>query len=425
MANIQNNNYNLPAENFFGNSASNYTLIVRSQRQIDQLKESINSPFVKEIRTKDDFPTSVNGVIQLEDNVTYLVVTDVDLQGDRIECGQNNVITGWSSENCSLTSTGLTNALITSMNTVVIKFITFKDLQTCFDIQGSGMTALDWIGMNVFNVPTIGSFSNFSNLVLESCAFFNSSNMNIINSFDSFVMNTCLMSSTVNSGALINTNNTTICNRRIRIQDSVIISNGQSDGLNIDPSMTIGDERYILETVNFTNNGSGQSLTGLDYTSNKTLFNNCSGITNSAKFAHYYGQNNTTPTIITGQNIPAKANIVTISNPISQKFSFSDNRATYTGSGSGFFKILTTTSLTANSNNDQVSLYIAKNGVVETISKVTITSNAQNRVQNAVNSIPLQLSTNDYIELWVENNSDSSNITVTSLNVIIELLTIS
>lgn len=425
MANIQNNNYNLPAENFFGDSASNYTLIVRSQRQIEDLKEAIDSPFVREIRIKDDFPTPTNGIIQLEDNVTYLLVTDIDLEGDRIQCGQNNVITGWSSENCSLTSTGLTDPLITSTTTIVIKFITFKDVQTCFDIQGTGLTALDWIGVNIINVENIGDFNNFSNLVLTSCAFFNSLNMRFLGSFDSFVMDTCLMLANGSTGALIQTLSSTVCNRRIRIQNSVINTIGLSDGLSIDPLMTIGDERFILDKVNFGNFGTGVPLKGLDYSSNKASFTGCSGITNSAKFAHYYAQNNTLVTTIQSVDTPVKANIVTIGNTISQKFNFTDNRATYVGAGTQTFKVLSTCSITANSNNDQISIYVAKNGAIDPVSKITITSDSRNRVQNAVNCLPLQLSNGDYIEIWVENNTDSSNIVMTSLNVIVELLTIS
>lgn len=426
MANIQNNNYNLPAENFFGDTASNYTLIVRSQRQIDELKESIDSPFVKEIRTKDDFPTPTNGVITLEDNVTYLIVTDVDLQGDRIECGQNNVITGWSSENCSLTSTGLNPLfpLVYSEYTVVIKFITLKDVGTCFEIEGSGnMTALDWMAMNVVNVNNIGRFIMVNNLILTNCAFFNANNMVLEDSFDSFVMSTCLMSSTT-SGTLISTLPTTVCNRRIRIQDSAIILIGNSNGFNLDPATSIADEAYILNTVNFTNIGSGNTLVGTDYTSNKAEFSGCTGIINSAKFANYYALNNTTVTPIPGANIPVKANVVTFSNPISQKFTFTDNRATYTGGVRGFFKALTTLSLTANSNNDQISIYIAKNGSIINQSKITTTSDRNNRLQNVVAFTPVELDPNDYIEVWVENNSDGSNIRITSCNVMIETLTI-
>ncbi len=425
MPNILNNNYLPKAENYFGNSQSNYTLIVRSQRQIDELYTELEKQYCKVVSSKEDFPTPVNGVITLEDTYTYLVTTDVDLQGDRIVCGQSNVITGWSSENCSLTSTGLTDALITATHTVVIKFITFKDVQTCFDVQGLGITALDWLGVNVINVENIGDFNNFSNLVLTSCAFFNSLNMRLLGTFDSFVMDTCLMVSDGNAGSLISTDATTVCNRRIRIQDSVINTLGVSDGLAINVNMTIGDERFILDKVSFGNFGTGLPLNGLDYTSNKTLFTGCSGITNSAKFAHYYAQNNSLVTTIPSRDTPVKANMITIGNPISQKFDFIDNRATYVGSGLQTFKVLSTCSITANSNNDQISIYIAKNGVIDPVSKITITSDSRNRVQNAVNSLPIELSNGDYIELWVENNTDSSNIRVTSLNVIVELLTIS
>lgn len=426
MANILNNMsvYNTPATNTRSSTNTNYTLIQNLQWQIDNLP-TVDSDFVKYVTSKDDFPTSVNNLIQLDDNVSYVIETDVDLMGDWIECGLNNVILGYSSENCSITSTGIPTgrALIESQFTTVIRYISFKDVDTCFEFDGGGNTmALDWTGVNTYNVPNIGEFKNFDNLVFNLCAFIDSSNFIVDEGFDSFVMANSIMSS--GSGDCLRFTDDVVCSRRIRIQDTPIISYGTSNGINVGVNANIGAEQYILDKVNFTNVGTGSPLVGLDYTSNISEFNGCKGIINSAKFANYTALNNNLVTTITGSNIPTKANMVTTGNSISQKFSFTNNRATYTGGISGFFKVMTTVSITANSNNDQVSVYIAKNGAVVLDSQITTTSDSRSRLQNVVTFTPIELDPNDYIEIWVENNTDASNITVTSCNTLIESITI-
>src|SRR5574343_247173 len=93
---------------------------------IKETKDAINENFsevyenvidggIRFINSAEDFPEAVNGVITLEDNKTYFICGNIDLEGDRILCGQNTTILGGSSESCSLSSTGLSGtALITS-----------------------------------------------------------------------------------------------------------------------------------------------------------------------------------------------------------------------------------------------------------------------------------------------------------------------
>ena len=56
--------------------------------------EQGDTVFVSEV---GDFPASVGGVIQLEDNRTYFLTGNIDLLGSRLVGGQNTVIIGGSS----------------------------------------------------------------------------------------------------------------------------------------------------------------------------------------------------------------------------------------------------------------------------------------------------------------------------------------
>jgi hypothetical protein len=59
------------------------------------------------VASKSDLPSPVGGVITLLAEHTYYFTADVDLLGDRLLGSQDTVILGASSENCSITSTGL------------------------------------------------------------------------------------------------------------------------------------------------------------------------------------------------------------------------------------------------------------------------------------------------------------------------------
>jgi hypothetical protein len=94
-----------------------------------------------------DLPTPSSSVITLQANKTYIIAGNIDLVGNRLVAGGVCNIVGLSSETSFLTSTGLANGvpLITSIYTIVLEKITFKDVDTCIAINGNtNLVALDW-----------------------------------------------------------------------------------------------------------------------------------------------------------------------------------------------------------------------------------------------------------------------------------------
>jgi hypothetical protein len=80
-----------------------------------------------------------------------------------------------------------------------------------------------------------------------------------------------------------------------------------------------------------------------------------------------------------------------------------------------------TASVSATSNT-RLGLYIAKGGSVITNSENYTTAASTNRAENAMSQTVVSLSTNEYIEVFIENDSNSSDITVTDMSVIVEAL---
>lgn len=133
-----------------------------------------------------------------------------------------------------------------------------------------------------------------------------------------------------------------------------------------------------------------------------------------------YGMNgNNTQTVISTSSTPVKIDGVTTSSAITEKFLNTDNRSTYEGALTRTFKIHANLSLTSG-NNRQIAGYIYKNGVQLSESKAEVTTHGVGKPELMPIQTLVELTYTDFIEVWIENNSDTQNITVTELNVIIQ-----
>jgi len=368
-----------------------------------------------------NLPNAIAGVITLEDNYTYYIASTIDLVGNRLIGGSNTTIIGSSSENSILTSTGLGVGvpLLSSIYTTPIRHICIKDVDTAIEFDGStnpNDVALDWTGVNFVNVPNIGIVKDASNFIFDKGAFINSKGLSFDGTIGTVGFGNCLFSGDGLAGNLLELLSTCVITRRFIVIYSSIVAFGSTTGINVNVSATVPTETYILDTINFS--GGGTYLSGVMVNDNKTLFVNCKGIENTAEISQYYMNGNATTTTISSIGVAVKVAGTTTSSSITQKFTNTDNRATYIGSLTRFFKV--TASLSVESgNNNQIGVYIAKNGTLISESEVLGTTSGTGRGENIVAQTLVQLSENDYIEIFIENESSTNNITVTDLNVII------
>ena len=371
------------------------------------------------ISKKSDLPSSVNGVITLLDSVTYYFTTIVDLLGDRIVCGQNTVILGASSENCYIKSTGLSSstALITSVYSLPIRNISFTH-GTVFNLDGDGVTtALDWFGINFVNCTTIGTIKDYSNFLMGDSAFLNSSGLTFDGSIGTIAFGNCLFD-TSSGGTAITLPSTLTVSRRFRIIYSSFVTLSGETSLNVSTSATISDERYILDTVNFS--GGGTYISGVDQTSNKTLFTNCVNITNTAVNGQLYMQGNATATVISATNTFYKVLGTTSASTDNSKYSHSNNRLTNNANISRKYLIQCVLSFTSGSTHVcEFGFYDSKLGAVRTPSRTKVTSNAGGRAENVSFACVVSHSNGDYLEIHCSNTTSAQNITITDMNFVI------
>lgn len=96
-----------------------------------------------------------------------------------------------------------------------------------------------------------------------------------------------------------------------------------------------------------------------------------------------------------------------------------DNRLQYLGSKKRFFRVSGSASFQASSSGTIYVFFIAKNGVVINQSKVYLNSNSVNDILAPPIETIVELTTNDYIEVFAQRYSGTGNILTVSLNLVI------
>jgi len=373
------------------------------------------------VSSKDDLPTPVSGVIYLDDETTYFITTDVDLDGDRIVAGQDTSIIGGSSESCVLRSTGLTGvALITSLWSLPMRNVSVTaDVALDLDASGNPGAALDWFGVNFVDCPTIGTVANYANFIAQDCGFLNSAGMSFEGSIGTVGFSQCIFD--VSSGdTMLSLAASATITRRFRIIYSAFVAQTGETCLDVDVSSNIPVEGYILDTVSFS--GGGTYVSGVQHTDNKALWVNNKGINNSASLGFMTMSTNVTPTVVAEANVAYKAAGTTTLDSVTQKFEMPlDNRLSYVGAITRHFKVTVTATLSAG-NNQRIGIYVAKNGSVLTNSENYSTTNASSRVENMSCQTIVELQSGNYVEVFVENDTHATNIVVERMSVIVEAL---
>lgn len=374
------------------------------------------------VGSKDDLPTASGGVITLADNVTYFFTNDLDLTGDRLVGGSDTTLIGGSSENCTITSTGLGVgvALFTTEWTTPIRHISFTDVDTAISISGvtNAPVALDWTGVNFVNIPNIGTISTCDNWIFSKGAILSSKGLVFTGSVGTIGIDNSIFVGSGAAGNIIELDASCTVTRRFRIIYSSVVAFGSTVGIDVDASATIPTEGFILDTVNFS--GGSTYLGGVDNTSNKTLFVNCVGITNTSVNGQMYMQNNLVLTTITDTTNFFKVAGTTTASADNQKYSHTNNRLTNEAEIERKYRISCTLSFSSGNNNIcEFGFYDSKLGGIRTPSRTLSTANAAGRAESIHFECVVQHSAGDYIEIHARNTSAVVDIDVTDMNVVI------
>ena len=177
----------------------------------------------------------------------------------------------------------------------------------------------------------------------------------------------------------------------------------------------VNNETFILDTVNFS--GAGSAISGSNELDNISLFSNCVGICNTSDVANYFMVGNAASTGIPATDVFIKVSGSTSNGPAVAKFTQTDNRATYIGALTSFFKLTVGLSMSSG-NNNVVSVKLAKNGVIIDSSETQMTMNAAGRSENGFVQTVVELTDGDFVEVFVANTSATNAITVSEMSLV-------
>ena len=372
------------------------------------------------VEVKGDLPTPAGGVITLEDNTAYFFTAAVDLGGDRIMAGDATAILGISSEVAAISSTGLTGAALISATCS----LEIRDIMIVAD-QAFNLDGISTPGANVFmsgvsieDTATIGTIKDYDSVIISDGGYRNSDGLTFDGTIGTIAYRDHFFDAD-STGTVITVAATATITRRFRIIYSAFVIGSGETALDVSTSATIPVESYILESCNFS--GAGTFIAGVQHNDNKASFFNNVGISNSANVSSYYMNGNTTATSFASTGVPVKIAGTTTSVSVTQRFSNTSNRATYTGAISRSFKVDAIASVSGASNRN-FSVYIAVNGVSQSQSKSSGKTNSSGDPDQVFSSLIVTLSQNDYVEAWVSNDDSTASLTVRDLNVLVGII---
>ena len=130
------------------------------------------------------------------------------------------------------------------------------------------------------------------------------------------------------------------------------------------------------------------------------------------RYGTVHMQGNSTATVISGTSTPTKVLGTFTTDIVSQFTGDATGKLTYTGGSTAVLTVKATVTFTsATAPNQDVGIYIAKNGTAIAGTKIVRQVDASGGA-NASTFFNVSLATNDYIELFVSNDTSTDNIIV-------------
>ena len=361
------------------------------------------------VKTEADFPAPVAGVITLtagteyEINGTITLSNSINLNGCTLK--------GDDSGNDKLVYTGV-GSLFTGNKTGNIRYLTMTAaagsifninaaatpqnmiVHNCFFLGSNSIGTIAGVGGTVF-FATVAYFTNTNgitfqddnNVVLNN-TLWDETNFNIYERF----------TGTFNVVQILGGDRvTTSANSATALHISGITSINAGSAKVI---MFVGTGTYVTGT--FTNAWEVEA-TGLSTQKDEVAGGNM-----------YI----TTPalTVIAAVNTPVKVLGTTTSTNLYRVTHPANNRLTYSGSKTRSFQVSSSMSITQPNNNRYFSFYIAKNGVVIPESRQDIKVVSSTDQVSLTIACRVTLAPGDYVEVWVENQAATSDVTVETMN---------
>lgn len=365
------------------------------------------------VKSLSDLPTPISNIITLISGVTYQINGDIDITNNRIT-SSGNTLFGLNKTTDILRASTLTGTMITTTN---------------------GNLLLDNMQVSCPNGSLFSAMT--ANTVLFRLTITNSKNIGVFNSCPTININNCITSSAITTNGIILQGDGINFNL-----DDCIFDGNTGKTLDFDSSswksVIINRNRFTAhsgQTIISGTTSSGNIISGgTGSIGNNSFFGvgaYLSGITKSDIRWNVFGNNGLVNTKERGNfNMIGNAtstNIITVSSPIKisgtttggvlEKFTHTNGRLTYNGINTltTFVHYIASFTPAANATKNWRFL-IAKNDVVLTASTQKISSSSNALIVTIPVFDNVIFNTNDYVEAWVRNDTDTTDLTIDTLN---------
>jgi hypothetical protein len=364
------------------------------------------------VNTIADLPAAVGGVITLAANTLYVQADDVAFSTSRLVFGANTVYSG------------LDSLVVTASYTGTLPFLTFTNVSGStkninFVHPNSPLYGFTDSGTNVLRVSdvsyagaSIGTFGgNGSSVRFTNFSGSTTSNgMLLVGDWKAFLFQPAL--SSIAAGTFIDLGTATFDS--ISVNETTLDYPAGAFFMSGEPSsgnMNVGGLATITKT---RLTGSGTPLEQITPDDAQFTFSLNDSIRDSRSDGLLYIQGNTVASTIASANTPVLAAGTWTVGPTGQFTGTTGGRLTYIGVKDARLPITLSVSVAPTlSTGIAISVYIAINGTIVAGSRSRGTGSAG--LPDSI-TIPWQhtFSTNDYVEVFVENNTNATDILLSS-----------
>jgi hypothetical protein len=363
------------------------------------------------VKSVADFPAPSGGVITLVAGTMYEINGTISLGTNKIDINGCEIV-GADSNNDKLNFTGA-GALFTSTKGGIIKNLTLygNGTNNLFSLNDSSrLLNLIVRDCNIAAFASIGSIAGYNLVLMNLLGYVSNTNGITFNGVKNlFVKDQSWFASNVGTITTLTGNFDVIG----FIGGLYKVDTGET-GLNVSGIGTIAEDAFIIG-VSFV--GAGTRTVG---TFAKQWEIDTPGITtekDDVAIGAMYISATAVTTIITS-NTPVKVSGTTLAVRLFRVDGGANNRLKYTGTKTRLFSITGSISVSSTLNNT-LGFYIFKNGAMLTSTKSLVRVTSTGESFTAAISGTVELATDDYIELWVENKSSIANCTVEAMNIVI------
>lgn len=373
------------------------------------------------VKSKDDFPLPVNGVITLEENVDYEINGFISLVGDYIKGNGSNTIYGLNPE-LDILYTNNPTALFYGRDSgfILNNFTPVNAGGGIFDVEcteGNEGTQSLFISRCVLtSSPSLGRVKNllvthFEKNALRSLAtgLLTEGSGNVAARITGNVFEETAGGTVLDLGTSV-FNAISIDHNFIQASTGLVVLSGEPNSGNISAS-----GQGVIQS-NTTFGGNLPNIIGVSYKDSRWNWGLNNNVPDSASIGSLYMEDNTVPTVFSGANTPTKALGATLAGDNIQRFVMTDNnRLRYIGNK--FYDAVATYSVSvrrvSGSGSRLIKFTIYKNGVP--LTGASQVAEVNTREVNIVILGNPSIQPNDEFELWVENTENTNAIQITQM----------